>query len=400
MSLAGNLQTVSFPDILQLLATGKKTGILEVKTQTRQKEVAFKNGNIIFASSVNATEDLLGNMLLKRGRISKADLEKAITLHKQTGRQLGTTLIDMNLFEKQEIADCLKLQIEEIVYNLFSWKDGEFAFHEGKQPKNAPFFLDLSTMSVVMEGTRRIDEWMEIQKVLPPDDVMLALAKKPKIPGDEITLTVEEFKILSMINGERTLPAMIDMSPYGEFVTCRSLYRLIVNNLIEVSGKAEVVEEEAEDEEEAVISIVFYLYNNCFHRIRGVVEDVLGEDNTRFASFVSQYRSGLMTFFPGVDPQSDLMPSYDKFMNAVRAIPQPIRLQRLLNGLEAMLTEQLEYIYQLLGSGSYRDALNRVKREISEPLAKRRELVKRFGLEDGFYRTLKRSEKVVKMVRG
>jgi hypothetical protein len=203
-----------------------------------------------------------------------------------------------------------------------------------------------------------------------------------------------------MINGERTLPALIDMSPYGEFVTCRSLYRLIVNNLIEVAGKAEVAEEETEDEEEAVLSIVFYLYNNCFHRIRGVVDDVVGEDNTRFASFVSQYRSGLMTFFPGVDPQSDLMPSYDKFLAAVRAIPQPIRLQRLLSGLEAMLSEQLEYIYQLLGSGSYRDALNRVKREISEPLAKRRELVKRFGLEDGFYKTLKRSEKVVKMVRG
>src|SRR5512146_1896755 len=99
MSLSGNLKTVSFPDILQLLATGKKTGILECKTARRQKEVAFRDGNIIFASSVNATEDLLGNLLLKRGKISKLDLEKAIALHKQTGRQLGTTLIDMNLFD-------------------------------------------------------------------------------------------------------------------------------------------------------------------------------------------------------------------------------------------------------------------------------------------------------------
>ena len=74
MSLSGNLKTVSFPDILQLLATGKKTGILEVKTSTRQKEVAFKSGNIIYASSVNTTEDLLGNMLLHRGKITKTDL--------------------------------------------------------------------------------------------------------------------------------------------------------------------------------------------------------------------------------------------------------------------------------------------------------------------------------------
>ena len=84
MSLSGNLKTVSFPDILQLLATGKKSGVLECKTTTRQKEVAFKDGNIIYASSVNSTEDLLGNMLLKRGRISKSDLDRAIQL--QTDR--------------------------------------------------------------------------------------------------------------------------------------------------------------------------------------------------------------------------------------------------------------------------------------------------------------------------
>ena len=65
MSLSGNLKTVSFSDILQLLSTGKKTGVLEVNTSARQKEVAFKNGNIIYASSLHTSEDLLGNMLLR-----------------------------------------------------------------------------------------------------------------------------------------------------------------------------------------------------------------------------------------------------------------------------------------------------------------------------------------------
>ena len=172
MSLAGNLKTVSFPDILQLLATGKKTGILYVSTSTRQKEIAFRNGNIIYASSINSSEDLLGNLLLKLGKISKADLDRAILMHKQTGRQLGTTLVDMNLFEKEEVMECLKIQIEEIVYNLFSWEEGEFKFVEGAEPKRMQFPMELSTMNVIMEGTRRIDEWFEIQKVLPPDDIL------------------------------------------------------------------------------------------------------------------------------------------------------------------------------------------------------------------------------------
>lgn len=44
--------------------------------------------------------------------------------------------------------------------------------------------------------------------------------------------------------------------------------------------------------------------------------------------------------------------------------------------------------------------MNRVKKEITEPLAQRRDLVQRFGIEDNFYSTLKRADKIVKLVRG
>jgi len=400
MSLSGNLKTVAFPDMLQLLATGKKTGLLEIRTSTRQKEVAFKDGNIIHASSVNASEDLLGQMLLNRGKLSKKDLERAITLHKQTGRQLGTTLIDMGIFDKSEIAECLKQQIEEIVYNLFSWREGEFLFHENTSPKNAPFLVELSTMNVVMEGTRRIDEWIEIQKVLPPDDVLLAISRAPKTNQDEFTLSVDEFRLLGVINGERTLPDLINLSPMGEFVTCRAIYRLIVNNLIDAVGKREEKPAEKEDEEEAVLRIVFKLYNNAFYRIRALFDDILGEENTQFSTFAAQHRGGVLNFFPGVDPASDLMPSFEKFLDAARQLPSPVRFQRLLRDLDAALTEQLEFVFELLGAGMFRDAVTAVKGEISEPLASRRELVKRYGLEDNFYRSIKSADRVVKMVRG
>lgn len=400
MSLSGNLKTVSFSDILQLLATGKKSGVLEVNTTSRQKEIAFKNGNIIHASSLNTTEDLLGNMLLRRGKLSKTDLDRAISLHKQTGRQLGTTLVDMNLFAKEEIAECLKLQIEEIVYNLFAWKEGNFLFHEGTAPKNVLQMVELNTMSIVMEGTRRIDEWIEIQKVIPPDDVLLAVAKAPKVKRTEITLSVEEFRVMAMINGERTLPQLIQSSPYGEFMTCQSIYRLIVNNLIEVVGKREANVEEVADEEEEILSVIFYLFSNAFHKIRVTVGEQLGEDNSVFVSFVSQYRTGLLSYFPGVDPRSELLPAFDKFLTAVRAIPPHLRMYTLMSGLSTMLSEQLEQVFMILGQGPFQNSLGAVKREISDPLAKKRDLVKKYGLENEYYRSLKRAEKVVRMVRG
>jgi len=54
----------------------------------------------------------------------------------------------------------------------------------------------------------------------------------------------------------------------------------------------------------------------------------------------------------------------------------------------------------ILGEGPFRSTLNGVKREITEPLAKKRDLVKKYGIENDYYRSLKRAEKVVHMVRG
>jgi len=400
MSLAGNLKTVSFPDILQLLASGKKTGILEVKTSTRQKEVAFKVGNIIYASSVNSSEDLLGNMLLRRGKITKVELQRAIDLHKQTGRQLGTTLIDMNLFSKEDIAECLRLQIEEIVYNLFAWEEGDFFFHEGAVPQKTPFLIEMNTMNVVMEGTRRIDEWMEIQKVIPSDEVIIALSAFPRIGRDELTISIDEFRVMSLINGENTMKDIIYSSPLSEFVTCRSIYKLMINNLVEAVGKKEAEPEVQEDEEEVLLAIAFKLYNNCFFRIRSIVDAVLGEENTKFVDFLSRYRKGLLTFFTGFDPDLENGPSFESYLKTIKNIPEEVRIHKLMIELQDMLSEQLEFVYQLLGSGVYKGVVSKIKKEIAEPLAVRRDVVKRYSLDDNFYKSIKNADKMIKAIRG
>jgi hypothetical protein len=107
-----------------------------------------------------------------------------------------------------------------------------------------------------------------------------------------------------------------------------------------------------------------------------------------------------MVFFPGVEPNSEMAPSFDKYLAAVRSIPQATRYFTLMNALDRMLSEQLVFVYDLLGVGTYRESINRVKKEITGPLAQRRELVQRFGIEDTFYGTIKRADKVVKLVRG
>lgn len=399
MSLSGNLKTVSLPDVLQLLATGKKTGTLEIRTKSRQKEVAFRSGSIIYAASLNNAEDKLGSTLLRRGQITKADLERALALHRKTGRQLGATLVDMKLFSQGEIDECLRLQIEEIVFNLFAWSDGEFIFHDEKLPDQPPLLVDLNTMNVVMEGTRRIDEWTEIQKVLPNDEAILSLVDSPKTDRDEIRMSVDEYRMITLIDGKTSLHELVQLSPMGEFPTYRAVYRLTGQNLISVSGARKDDGPTTEDDEEILLPIIFNLFSSAFYEIRCHVEKIVGVDNQRFGAFVAQYRRGLTSYFPGVLPGSDAQPSYDKFAYTVRCLPPETRYYQLMRGLETMLTGQLEFTYQLLGEGPYRLIASRTKLLMTEPLAMHRELLKKYHFDENYFQSLRQADKTVKLVR-
>ncbi len=405
MSLAGNLKTISFPDILQLLSAGRKTGVLHVQSSNRIKEVAFRDGNIVYATSVNSGEDLLGALLLRRGRISKEDLERAIALHKQSGRPLGETLVDMRIFSKEDVFECLRMQVEETVYNLFSWPEGEFGFKEGAQPSNTQFQLELPTMSVIMEGTRRIDEWMEIQKVMPAEDILLCLSSLESQEKEEVTLSIDEFRLLPLINGERTVPQIISQSPLGEFPSYRALYRLIVGGFVEGAGRAEKSSLTGiENEEEVVLSVIFALYNTCFLRVRSLLEETLGPDNKAYQRYLRDQegagRPAVMSHFPGADTSGDFSSAFNRFYGEVIKLPAAIRMHTLMGSLENALTEQLEFVHQILGAGIYRGAMNRVKKEIADPLAARRELVKRYRIDENFYGALRRADQFVKAVKG
>ncbi len=77
MAIKGSLKEASLPDVLQLLAMGKKTGCLSVTHRSNFGYIYFDKGRICYASIVNR-RDRLGDILVKNGVISQAQLDAAI----------------------------------------------------------------------------------------------------------------------------------------------------------------------------------------------------------------------------------------------------------------------------------------------------------------------------------
>src|SRR6478752_2705043 len=94
MAIKGSLKEASLPDVLQLLAMGKKTGCLSVTHRNNFGYIYFDKGRISYASVVNR-RDRLGDLLVKNGLITQAQLDASITVQeRRRDKRLGELLVE------------------------------------------------------------------------------------------------------------------------------------------------------------------------------------------------------------------------------------------------------------------------------------------------------------------
>jgi hypothetical protein len=141
MAIKGSLKEASLPDVLQLLAMGKKSGCLSVTHRNNFGYIYFERGRIAYASIVNR-RDRLGDLLIKGGLITKAQLDEAVGAQSTyRDKRLGDILVGQNLITRDELHAQVRVQIEEAVYFLFTWTQGTFNFEADIKPEDQDFIV-------------------------------------------------------------------------------------------------------------------------------------------------------------------------------------------------------------------------------------------------------------------
>ncbi len=118
------------------------------------------------------------------------------------------------------------------IYQLLKWREGRFAFLKDMIPAHRTIHADLQNL--LLEGLRQIDEFNVIRDQLPAASTILYLERDSE-KTDEIRMTQPEWKMLSLVNGRRTLGQVIEVSGRAENDAGRILYGLLVAGLIAVT---------------------------------------------------------------------------------------------------------------------------------------------------------------------
>ena len=254
MALEGTIRDFGLPDIFQLIGLQRKTGILTLQSEKDEITVTFENGMVVMAdSSTKRLEDRLGTVLVKQGKISKERLDEALQIQKATLQRLGHIFTTSNAITAKDLKDALQMQVSQIVFKVFRWRDGEYHF---APTDNVDYdrdnFTPMSADFILMEGIRMVDEWPIIEKKIPSMDIVFRPvvegslievmpegddSNRPAPASNKIRLTAFEEQAFRRVDGTRTVQAIIDSTGRSEFEVCRTLFDLLNRNLITTVGR-------------------------------------------------------------------------------------------------------------------------------------------------------------------
>ncbi|HXO22383.1 MAG TPA: DUF4388 domain-containing protein, partial [Thermoanaerobaculia bacterium] len=134
MSVEGTLDLFQLPEILQLIAQQKKTGILTVQGQQDIVAISFLNGWIVAADALNQTmEEGLARMLVSEGVLGSAELARAMAEHQAAGGRLVELLVAKGYVTRPRLLAVLRLQTYRLVEQLLRWDEGDFKFYSGEE---------------------------------------------------------------------------------------------------------------------------------------------------------------------------------------------------------------------------------------------------------------------------
>ena len=252
MGFSGDLKDIDLSNIFQTLGMNQHEGILKVSGPNQLARMYFSKEGIRLLVDGTKPYSLLGELLLRRKLVSEGDLAKALKLQKETGRRMGELLVEINALSEEDLTKVLRDQMEEKIYEVFSWKEARFEFLAEAPVPEDPLFLDGKTEqgyltfninSIMMEAARRIDEWGLINLTIPRRTEVVTLIH----PADEVAryeyglAQGDVASVVYLINGHRSVQKIILESGLGNFRTCKILKALIDEGHAELVPTADLV---------------------------------------------------------------------------------------------------------------------------------------------------------------
>ncbi len=239
MKIEGNLRDFGLEAIFQLINSEKQTGTLHITRKTGDAEgfVYFRDGKIFGAVS-NFNRQPLGERLVNAGHITEEQLNGALGKQRKAKKRqkLGQMLISENLITSQILKTFVKEQIQNTVFDLLPWVDGDFKFFEDQLPASEDMGLMLSARKILQKSGDRLDEWERLGTRVPSLGSLFRRLPEAEGEAEAAGFSRLHLQVSELIDGTMTVSQVAKTLGVTEFETASALYDLSEVGLVQLVG--------------------------------------------------------------------------------------------------------------------------------------------------------------------
>ncbi len=178
--IRGDLENTRCPEIIKILSLGKRTGRLLLNKGAETGNIYFQDGNIVHAK-------------------------------------------------------CGTIEGLKAIFELTIWTAGEYSFFVDDRPDNVT--IDMALDTILSEASERIRQMDRITSLIPSSNIVYAL--EPDISEPEFSLKSIQWRVISNINGERSISDIAQMIGLTVFDAMKVFYTLVKLGLLHEAVKQE-----------------------------------------------------------------------------------------------------------------------------------------------------------------
>jgi len=218
-AIHGDLSVLSIANLIQALVLDRSSGLLTVESGTDRRILRVTPAGI----------------RLVRGSQRCHRLERML-------HRLGRTPAPAVVPSPEAITHLVQDWMLEEICDLFTRTRGTFHFEttpateQGDEGPFTPYAVDRDVTTVALEAARWADDVTRIKSVIRDLRLVPVIGESP-ISGETASLDPEALNdVLRLIDGDRPVIQILQLSVFPRFVVLKMLYRLILDKAVELTA--------------------------------------------------------------------------------------------------------------------------------------------------------------------
>jgi hypothetical protein len=229
----GRLGLVLLPELLLALYQRHATGTLVIKSWEEQREILLRDGRVIAIHTNFIRDDALGQILLARGLVERAVLDRILPLAQHEKLKLGQALVREGLLTESELKNVLRSQARRKMNSAFRWKEGSYEFVPSRLDETDTLPIEQDMLSILLAGIGVHYDLSKLEeRVYQNKDAILVRGEAANIGPEDLNVTKGEWRLLGLVNGERTLGEVIADADLSFARTFQLLYLFLLFGLV------------------------------------------------------------------------------------------------------------------------------------------------------------------------